>query len=166
MRDDFAELPDYIRELIASGEPIDEIRIDSEGNWTHNGDPFLNERIISFFNKSVDVTADGVYVISYGDFVYPITVDDTPVFVTGVRFEGFGDFEKVHITLTTGDEEDLDIDTLHHRANNCLYCRVRNGRLIAKFKRSPSFQILDRLDESDDIFYLNICGRKIVLRRK
>ncbi len=166
MDNEYPELPEYIRELMKSGEHLDEIRIDAEGNWLHDGVPFTNQRIIDFFNRSIDVTRDGICVIHYGDFVYPLVFDDAPVFVTGVRVQGFGDFEEVFITLTTGGEEKLDIQTLHYRQENGLYCYVRKGALLAKFKRSPSFQILDRLEESDDTFYLQLCGQRIVLSEK
>ena len=36
----------------------------------------------------------------------------------------------------------------------------------AKFMRSPSFHILERLEETDDTYYLTLCGRKIVLMEK
>ena len=166
MSDNYPEIPEEIQKLLESGETIDEIRLDAEGNWFHNGAPFTNERIIDFFSKSVDITRDGRYVIHYADFVYPIVVEDAPVFVTGVRFEGFGDFEEVFITLRSRGEEKLDIDSIYVKPNNCLYCRVEGGRMPAKFTRSPSFQVLERLEESDDTFHLHIGGKRIVLREK
>ena len=164
--DEFVEIPDYIKKLIESGEAIDEIRIDGEGDWFHNGVKFENQRIINFFNRSIRKTAEGGYALHYDNFTYPIVVDDAPFFVTGVRFSGFGDFETVHITLKSGVEEMLDIDTLYFRSNNCLYCRVHGGTMKAKFLRSPSFHILDRLEETEDTYYLTLCGRKIVLQEK
>ncbi len=166
MSEDFVEIPDYIKHLMESGEGVDEIKIDAEGNWFHNGEQFENQRIIDFFNASIRRTREGTYVIHYADFTYPITVEDTPLFVTGVRYVGFADFEKVYITLKSGVEEELDVDTLFVKPNNCLYCMVRNGTMPAKFMRSPSFQVLERLEESDDTFYLTIAGRRIVLKEK
>lgn len=162
----YPEIPDEIKKLIESGEQIDEIKLDSEGNWFHNGVMFTNERIIDFFNKSISKTKDGQYVIHYGNFVYPIVVEDVPFFITGVRFEGFGEFESVYITIRSRGEELLDPETLYVGNQNALYCRVYNGEFPAKFLHSPSFQILERLEESDDVFYLHICGKKIVLKEK
>ncbi len=166
MEEPFPEIPEYIQKLIDSGESIDEIRIDGEGNWLHDGEVFTNGRIIDFFNRCVDITADGVYVIHYGPFVYPVTVDDAPVFVTGIRVEGFDASERAYISLTTGATEVLDIHTLHYRQGGGLYCYVKGGRLPAKFRRSPSFQLLERLEETDDIFYLTLGGERIVLTEK
>jgi hypothetical protein len=166
MEAQYPEIPDEIKKLIESGEKIDEIRLDAEGNWFHNGAAFTNERIIDFFNKSINMTRDGEYVISYGNFVYPIVVEDVPFFITGVRFEGFGSFETVYITIRSRGEELLDVDTLCVGPQNALYCRVHGGRFPAKFLHSPSFAILDRLEESDDVFYLHVAGKRIVLKEK
>jgi hypothetical protein len=161
----FAEIPDYIRELMESGG-LEEIRLDKDGNWFHAGEPFTNERIVDFFNKSVDVTSDGTHVLHYADFTYPITVEDAPVFVSGIVVKGFGIFEQVVLQLSTGTEERLDPHMLFYRQGSGLYCYVRGGRLLAKFRRSPSFQLLERLEESDDTFYISICGEKVVLTEK
>ncbi len=165
MEPDYPEIPEYLRELAERGE-LEEIRIDPEGNWLHRGEPFANRRIIEFFNRSVAVTREGGYVLHYADFTYPIVVDDAPVFVTGVRFEGVGESERVRIITSLGNEEDLDIRSLHYRQGRGLYCYVREGTLLAKFRRSPSFQIMERLEESEDTFAVTLCGRRIVLSEK
>jgi len=158
------EIPEYIKELIASGAGIDEILIDKEGVWHHNGERFTNEKIISFFSRSVNVTADGEYVIHYGEYTYPIKVEDVPFFVTGVTFKGFGNFESVSLNLSSGETEELNCSSLYCKKNNALYCKIKNGTMPAKFKRSPSFNILERLEESSDgKFHLRLCGQIIEL---
>lgn len=162
--DKYPEIPEYLKDLLESGQTIDDIFLDKEGNWFHNGEPFVNEKIKSFFSRSVDITADGQYVIHYSHYTYPIRVEDAPYFVTGVQFEGFGPFERVFLTLSSGTSEELDPSTLFCRKNNALYCKIRKGRLVAKFKRSPSFNILERLEEtSDGRYYVRICGVNIDL---
>ncbi len=159
-------LPEFIEELFFTDEPIDEIRIDTEGRWFHNGIPFTNKKIIDFFNRSIRLTSDGVYVIHYDHYTYPIVVEDVPIFITGVRYQGFGDFERVWCNLTTGIEEELDTSTLRFNMNNnALYCRVMDGVFPAKFYRSASFTLLERLDEKNGRYYLNICGKSIELKQ-
>lgn len=161
------EIPEYIKDLIASGAGIDEILIDKEGVWYHNGEKFTNEKIISFFSRSVNVTADGEYVIHYGEYTYPIKVEDVPFFVTGVTFKGFGNFESISLNLSSGETEELNCSSLYCKKNNALYCKIKNGTMPAKFKRSPSFNILERLEESNDgKFHLRLCGQIIELRVK
>ena len=163
---DYPEIPEEIKEMMLEGTLPDEIFLDKEGRWFHNGQPFLNEKIIDFFNKSINVTADGQYVIHYSNFTYPIRVEDTPLFVTGVRFEGFGSFERIFINLSDGECEELNINTLYYGANNALYCRVKNGKMPARFMRSPSFYILERLEEEQDGSYsLRLCGQKVELKK-
>ncbi|HPS57228.1 MAG TPA: DUF1285 domain-containing protein [Spirochaetota bacterium] len=162
--DKYPEIPEYLKELLESGQTIDDIFLDKEGNWFHNGEPFVNEKIKSFFSRSVDITADGQYVIHYSSYTYPIRVEDAPYFITGVQFEGFGTFERIFLTLSSGASEELDPNTLFCKNNNALYCRIKKGRLVAKFKRSPSFNILERLEETPDGRYsVRICGVNIDL---
>lgn len=164
--DSLPELPTFLKEKLESGAPVEDIFLDREGRWFHEGVQFTNERIIDFFNSSVDITAEGILVIHYANFTYPIRVEDTAIFITGVRYEGFGSFEKVYINLSTGEEEELKVSTLHISDENVLYCLVRNETMRARFKRSPSFHILERLDERDGIYYLNLCGISLPLKRQ
>jgi hypothetical protein len=164
MNIEYPELPEELKELFERKELADDIRLDKYGIWHHNGQPFKNQRLIDFFNRSIQVTRDGSYVIHYDIYIYPITVEDAPLFVTGVVFRGFLQYEKITINLTNGNSELLDPDTLYYK-NGALYCRVDNGRLVAKFKTSPSYHILERIDEVNGAFYLSLCGKKILLQQ-
>ncbi|MBN2401535.1 MAG: DUF1285 domain-containing protein [Spirochaetes bacterium] len=161
----YPEIPDYIKKMMQEGEELDEIRIDAEGRWFHNGAAFKNKKLISFFNKSIDITREGLYVINYSGFVYPIIVEDAPLFVTGWRLIKNKGGENILIALNSGEIEKLDLDSLHYK-NNALYCFVRNGEISAKFKRSPCFDMLQNLQDNDDIYYLELCGKRIVLSEK
>ena len=160
------DIPEYLIKMIEDGSEIDDIFLDKEGTWFHNGIEIRHKKIIRLFNESVNITDDGTHVIHYSRYTYPINIEDTAVFVTGVRYEGFGPFEKVFINLSTGKQEELDIETLYYRNNNALYCRVMNGTMVAKFKRSPSFHILERLDENNGIYYVSLCGKRIQLKQE
>ncbi|HNW30970.1 MAG TPA: DUF1285 domain-containing protein [Spirochaetota bacterium] len=164
MDNDFPEIPEEIKKLFEKKELDDDIRLDKDGNWLHNGEPFTNKKIIDFFNRSINVTRDGTYVIHYGEYTYPITVEDAPLFVTGVWFKGFGRYEKITINLTNGTEELLDIHSLYYK-NKTMYCRVFGGRMIARFRNSPFYHLMERLDEVDGQFYLTLCGEKIHIKQ-
>ncbi len=109
----------------------------------------------------MDVTSDGQYVIHYGDYTYPISVEDTPYFVTGVRYDGFGSFERIFINTSDGETEELAVHTIYCGKNNALYCRIKKGRMPARFMRSPSFNILERLEEEPGgrVFSSSLRGR-------
>lgn len=158
-------IPDYIRKQMESGEE-DKIKLDAEGKWFHNGKPFLNKKIIDFFNRSIDITEDGIYVVSYSDYVHPIVVEDVPVFINGIMIDYKDtDKESVQIALSSGQVEILDVSTLYFK-DNALYCRVMNGKFPAKFKRSPCYELLSRVEEDEKCYYINLCTRKIVLSEK
>jgi len=161
----YPEIPDYLKKLMESEDNWDEIRIDSEGRWFHNGVAFKNKRLIAFFNRTIDITKDRQYVIHYSNFVYPITVEDAPLFITGLRYHNSENEKLIFIALSSGEIEKLDLRTLHYK-NNSLYCYVRDGDILAKFKRSPSFELLYNLKENDDIYFLDICDQRIVLAEK
>jgi len=160
MDNEYPELPEEIRSMLERGETIEEIRLDKDGNWSHNGQPFTNKKIIDFFNRSINITRDGMHVIHYDRYTYPITVEDAPLFVTGAWFKGFGRWEKITINLSNGTSELLDIHSLYYK-NKALYCRASEGRMVAKFRNSPSYHILERIDQVGDSFYLTLCGTKI-----
>jgi len=58
----------------------------------------------------------------------------------------------------------LDIHSIFYK-NKILYCRVCEGRLIAKFKNSPFYHLLERLDEVNGSFFLSLCGEKIQIHQ-
>jgi uncharacterized protein len=164
MENSYPEIPEEIKELFEKGELNDEIRLDKDGNWLHNGESFSNKKIIEFFNRSINITRDGTYVIHYGEYTYPIIVEDAPLFVTGLWYKGFGKYEKITINLTSETEELLDIHSLYYK-NKTMYCRVYGGRMIARFKHSPFYHLMERLDEVDGEFYLSLCGEKIHIKQ-
>jgi hypothetical protein len=164
MTEPYPEIPEEIKELLERGEAIDEIRLDRNGGWLHNGKPFTNRKIIDFFNRSIGVTRDGTHVVQYDRYVYPIVVEDAPLFVTGVRYRGFGRWEKIEMNLSNGATEVLDIHSLEYR-NKTFYCRVCGGRMTAKFRNSPFFHIMERLEEVNGTFYLGLCGEKIIINQ-
>lgn len=164
MENAFPEIPEEIKELFDRGELNDTIRLDKDGKWFHNGDPFTNKKIIDYFNRSINITRDGTSVIHYGQYTYPIIVEDAPLFVTGILFKGFGRFEKITLNLTSGTEELLDIYSLYYK-NQTMYCRVSGGRMTAKFRNSPFYHLMERLDEVEGQFYLTLCGEKIHIKQ-
>jgi hypothetical protein len=76
-----------------------------------------------------------------------------------------GCFERIFINISSGETEELNCNTLYCGTGNALYCKIKKGRFKAKFKRSPSFNILDRLEEGvDGRYFLRICGQRIELK--
>jgi hypothetical protein len=89
---------------------------------------------------------------------------ESALLVTDLRFEGAGASERIIITLSTGEEEELDPDSLAYREPD-LFCRAGKEKNTARFSRSPFIRILDGLREENGDFYLNICGRNLLLKK-
>ena len=58
--------------------------------------------------------------------------------------------------LSDGTTEPLDADTLSYRPGGRLYCRVKDRKFRARFKRHPYHDLIDRLEEEDGEVYLRL----------
>lgn len=156
--EEIKHLPDEAKQALTAPES-DEVHLDREGRWVLNGRVLTDPQSVAILNRALRDDGNGGYIITCGPHRRAIRVEDTPIFVEDAMFNGFGHFETVTLSLSNGTTELLDINTLQfkHRA---LYCRLAGGR-PAKFKRRPMYQILDRLEESDGVFHLRLCGRVI-----
>jgi hypothetical protein len=109
--------------------PTAPIRVNTRNEWLH-GEDLINARVAHLFAKSVQVQDDGSYAVCVGRESQSILVDDTPFWVTTLSLEpgDGGPIERVQLTLSDGQHEDLDPRTLMQSADNTLYCRiVRQG---------------------------------------
>jgi hypothetical protein len=54
------------------------------------------------------------------------------------------------------------MNSLHTGGNNVLYCRVKDGRFIARFSRKSYYQLAEFIEQSEneDNFYINLNGEK------
>lgn len=157
--------PDHLKELISTGKPEKKIFLNMHGTWFIENEPVEDKETADFLSRSICKITESSYAVNYGESFYPVTVEDAPVFVTDIRFKGFASFERVFIRLAGMDEEELRAETLVYRNRN-LYCRIRKGDMTAKFFLSPAVHILDRLTELNGEYSVNLCEKKIVLKRE
>jgi hypothetical protein len=138
-------LPEVVKDFLRSGAELEEIRLDERGEWTHEGLDFENERIIGLFDRSVNRTEGGTWVLEVGRFTYPITVDDVGFFVE--RFDDSTDPPTLKLSDET--EEPLVIDSLDYEAGGKLYCSIKDGEFRARFKRPAYYDAVDYVIEED-----------------
>lgn len=145
-------LPDVVKNYLESGATLERIRLDARGKWTHEGLDFENPRIIRLFNRSVNRTEGGTWVLEVGRFTYPIAVDDTGFFVERI------DFSVTPPELTLSDEtvERLAPETLEYEPPGHLYCKIKEGRFRARFKKRPYYDLADHLVDHDGTIALQI----------
>ncbi len=154
-------LPEVVKNFLRSGAELEEIRLDERGRWTHEGLDFENPRIIALFDRSVDRTEGGTWVLEVGRFTYPITVEDCGFFVERV------DFETDPPTLYLSDQttEPLDAATLEYADQGRLYCRIKDGEFRARFKWEAYHSLADRLVVDDGRVYLVWDDERVSLGR-
>lgn len=132
-------LPDVVKEFLRKGYTLEQITLHAEGFWTHKDQKFENERIIALFNRSVDRTDGGTWVIDVGMFVYPIVVEDCGFFIEHVQVQDDG----ITLSLSDGHTQTLDVQTLSYEPEGRLYCDIREGAFKARFKRTPYHALSD-----------------------
>lgn len=109
--------------------PTAPIRVNTRNEWLH-GEDLISARVAKLFAKSVQIQEDGSYAVCLGQESQSIRVDDTPFWVTTLVMQpsGGGPIERVQLTISDGQQEELDPQTLMQSADNTLYCRiVRQG---------------------------------------
>ena len=155
-------LPEVVRQFLASGKKLEEIRLHDTGRWTHEGCDFENPRVIKLFSKSVQRTPGGTWVLSIGRFTYPITVDDCGFFVERIDHTPDG---TILLTLSDDTQEVLDPHTLRYEDDGKLTCLIKAGHFRARFKKDAYYKLLEDLqsDDSGHTFTLTIAGQTVTL---
>jgi len=137
-------VPAPVRAALEKGLTLEDIRLDAQGRWWHAGQIIEHPRIHELFSRSVDETEGGTHVLKIWRFTYPITVEDTPYFVTGVRVDASA--PAVTLRLNDGSEEALPSE-LTLSGENRLVARVKEGRFEARFLRTAYHDLLQLAEE-------------------
>ena len=152
-------LPELVRNFLASGGQLEEIRLDAAGDWWHKGGLFNNLKMMRLFSRSVDRTEGGTWVLRVGRFTYPIEVDDTGFFVERVTFQGEPGEAQATLHLSDETEEALDPATLRYQEGRGFYATIKQGRFEAHFKRPAYYAFMDLLDEEGGHYVLRLGGQ-------
>lgn len=159
-------------------EPTSQIFVDHEtisltreGVFTSDRDgagpeEILHARTVDAFHRFLGKDEEG-YFIRIGRDFKRIEVEDTPRFVTALRFEGSDVEERCLLKLYGGMETELDPATLRYDGGSRLVCQVPAfGNLPAaeaRFLRAPYLEILLRAEENQVGYALRIAGKEILL---
>ncbi len=126
----------------------------------------LHARTVDAFHRFLGKDEEG-YFVRIGREFKRIEVEDTPRFVTAIRFEGTGDGERCFLKLYGGFETELDPTTLNYDGGSRLICQVpAYGNLPAaeaRFLRAPYLELLLRAEENQVGYALRIGGKEILL---
>jgi hypothetical protein len=142
------------------------ILVDREGRWFHKGAEMVRREIIRFFYDHLEVDALGRYVIHLGGERCYLDVEDTPFVVQRVQFQESGGRETFLLSLNDDTREVLHPESLCVGDENVLYCKVKEGRFVARFHRPAYYQLAEFVEEEDGKFYLPLNGRKHLIRHE
>jgi hypothetical protein len=111
-----------------------DLRLDAEGRWFHDGDPFEHARLTELFDRGLDVHPEtGEAIVHVGDRWCYVRADDTPFVV--VRIERDTP-EGPSALLNNGERHPLPPDALETPDGAVVYAvlapnrRARIGRRV------------------------------------
>ncbi|MDO8461272.1 MAG: DUF1285 domain-containing protein [Deltaproteobacteria bacterium] len=144
-------------------ERIYHYTIDEEGTVWHDGAEVDDPAVLKLFFKNLKPTDDGRFVaLCQGETCYFKAVD-VPMVVQKIEIKKEREKIKEILLFFPGEvSEPLDAESLFVGKKNVLYCRIRNGSLVARFNRKSYWELAQeiRQDKESHLFFLEIKGRK------
>jgi hypothetical protein len=67
-------VPELLRRVLAAGAGLESIVLDERGQWHHDGEVFVNERLSRLFHRSLRRTSGGTWLVEVPPYSYPVTV--------------------------------------------------------------------------------------------
>lgn len=135
----------------APGIPPGTFRIDREGVWRHEGQEVTHPGVLR--NLYANLRADaGGHFLQVGPTRIGVEVADAPFVVTRVEAtrRPADATPDLRLHLSDGTEEALDPGTVWLGRNRAPYCRVKEGRLTARFGVAAWLQLADFAEEEPD----------------
>ncbi|MBK6535762.1 MAG: DUF1285 domain-containing protein [Deltaproteobacteria bacterium] len=137
------------------------IRVDRDGHIWHEGERVLHPGLERALASWIDLDDNGRYVMRNAlDWCF-VTVDHTPLVVRSVRLETDPSM-RVEVELSDDSTEALDLSTVQVDPDGVVYAHVREGKLLARFDRQPSFKFLEHVDTDDRGLMTFVLGTKTV----
>lgn len=141
-----------------------DIKIDKEGVWYYKGAHMFRKEILHIFYEHLQIDECGRYLIELGPERSYLDVEDT-VFVVLAVYKTKNSLtgrEQIEIVLNDDSSEILGMNTLSEGPDNVLYCRVKEGKFVARFSRKSYYQLAEFIEESEsgDCFFINLNGDK------
>lgn len=159
-----ASLPASIRSALTAGSELTRITLDSEGQWRHEEELFVNTNLITLFHRSIRRTTGGSYFLQIPPFSYPISVVDTPRYVRHIRWSQTAHATDINLFLSDGSEELLDQSCLSYVPARGLYCQVLapdGGSWPARFLRPAYYSISEHIIEQNDEYFLDLSSGRV-----
>lgn len=136
-----------------------DLRLDADGHWFHDGEPFQHAGLIALFDRGIDVDeGTGEPILRVGDKWCYIRCDDVPFVVRTLRISS----DHADLTLNTGAEVSLRGEAFRLGPNGVLYAELGPKRR-ARLSRTAQAALAPALDEADGAYVLTLGGRRTPL---
>ncbi len=128
--------------------PPGTFRIDRDGAWRHEGQEVTHPGVLGNLYANLRVDEQGHY-LQVGPARIPVEVEDAPFVVTRVETSSpvRDPAHSLRIQLTDGTAEALDPATVWIGPREAPYCRVKAGRLHARFSVAAWLQLARFVEE-------------------
>lgn len=137
------------------------LALDRDGKLWHQGSEVSHPRLRQAVLRWLDVRDDGRDIVRLDDVRYAyIDVAEDHLRVLGTHWDG----DRLMLALDDGATEELDYASLRVGADEGLRCRVRGGKLRARFTTAAQQVALERVDEDGGTIILRAAGTRWPLR--
>jgi len=150
---DIKQLESSLQSLSGNAYPVDEwkpqycgaidITIDAQGQWFHEGSPFLRDKLTVLFSKILTKDSDKYFLISPAEKL-EISVEDAPFIVVDFQIELRGGAQTVWLITNIGDRVPLSNDySINLKGDQQRpYLTLWRG-LDALIERNTYYQLID-----------------------
>lgn len=126
--------------------------IDLEGHLWHEGAEIDDPQILRLFLKGMKQRPDGHYeALCQGEHCL-ITAEDVPHVVRDLTFSP----HQIELVFPGNFSIPLDPSTLFVGRQNVLYCKIMDGKFVARFSRTAYLDIAKRIECDQKQFYLTV----------
>jgi len=141
-----------------------DIKIDKEGVWYYCGAHMFRKDILCVFFENLHIDDCGKHFIELNGEIYYVDVEDTAFVVTAIyRTKAQEDgHDRIEILLSDDSLERLDLESLFVGDGNVMYCRIKEGKFVARFTRKSYYQLAEliEVDDTGDQYYIALNHQK------
>src|SRR5262245_54244283 len=131
------------------------LRLDRAGRLWHQGEEVRHPRLRQAILRWLDVTPEGRDIVRMDARRYAyVDVEDAHLRATAARWQG----DRLELSLDDGSEEELAYATLEVGPDDALMCRVRGGKLRARFWSAAQQVALERVERDGPGYALRAAG--------
>ena len=138
----------WLQDLDRKRRSID-LRLDREGRWWHDGQPFDHPRLIGAFNRGLALHEESREpILRVGTQWCYIHCEDTPFIALRAQFEP----ARLVVTMNTEERVQIPTNGLTY-LGEYLYALLEDGRLV-RFNRAATASLAGHLTQHADRFVL------------